>query len=127
MSMPSLSSSPWIRGAPQAGFSWHILRIKSRTSREMSGRPGWPRRTFQVQNKRKPARCQGTTVSGLTMASAERQPRQRRDRQIHNRRSPRSISGAFLRISEARRFGGAEPGSRGGEQHVNGRSSTELR
>src|SRR5882762_10199982 len=88
MSMPSLSSSPWMRGAPQPGFSRHILRIKSRTSREMTGRPGWPRRTFQVQNKRKPARCQATTVSGLTMASAERQSRQRRDRQTHNRRSP---------------------------------------
>jgi hypothetical protein len=51
----------------------------------MTGRPGWPLRTFQVQNKRKPARCQATTVSGLTMASAERQSRQRWDRQIHKR------------------------------------------
>jgi hypothetical protein len=53
----------------------------------VTGRPGWPRRTFQVQNRRKPARCQATTVSGLTMASAECQSRQRWDRQIHNRRS----------------------------------------
>jgi len=52
-------------------FSRHILRIRSRTSREMVGRPGLPLRTFQVQNKRKPARCQATTVSGLTMASDE--------------------------------------------------------
>src|SRR5205823_8598408 len=59
MSMPSLSSSPWMRGAPQPGFSRHILRIRSRTSLEMTGRPGFPQRTFQVQNKRKPARCQG--------------------------------------------------------------------
>jgi len=122
-----LSSSPWMRGAPQPGFSRHILRIKSRTSREMTGRPGWPRRTFQVQNKRKPARCQATTVSGLTMASAERQSRQRRDRQIHNSGPLRSISGVFLRISEARRFGGAEPSSRARGQHANGRSRTELR
>ena len=28
------------------------------------GSPGWPRPTFQVQNRRKPARCQDTTVSG---------------------------------------------------------------
>src|SRR2546430_10601930 len=56
MSMPSLSSSPWMRGAPQPGFSRHILRIRSRTSLEMTGRPGFPQRTFQVQNKRKPAR-----------------------------------------------------------------------
>ena len=35
-------------------------------------------------------------VSGLTMASAERQSRQRRDRQIHNRRSPEVNFGRFL-------------------------------
>src|SRR2546429_7982945 len=29
MSMPSLSSSPWMQGAPQLGFSWPILRIRS--------------------------------------------------------------------------------------------------
>jgi len=40
MSMPSLSSSPWMRGAPQAGLSWHIFRIESRTSREMTGLSG---------------------------------------------------------------------------------------
>src|SRR5215475_4432465 len=95
-SMPSLSSSPWMRGAPQLGFTRHILRIRSRTSREMTGRPGWPCRTFQVQNKRKPARCQAMTVSGLTIASAERQSLQRRDRQIHNRRSLEVNFGRFL-------------------------------
>jgi hypothetical protein len=54
------------------------------------------RRTFQVQNKRKSARCQATTVSGLTMATAERQSHQRWDRQIHNRRSPEVNFGRFL-------------------------------
>src|SRR5207302_9511120 len=29
MSMPSLSSSPWMQGAPQLGFSWPIFRIRS--------------------------------------------------------------------------------------------------
>src|SRR5712691_6688834 len=96
MSMPSLSSSPWMRGAPQLGFSRHILRIRSRTSREMTGRPGWPRRTFQVQNRRKPARCQATTVSGLTMARAERQSPQMRDSPTHNRRSSGVNFGRFL-------------------------------
>jgi len=85
-----------MRSAPQLGFSGHILRIKSRTSREMSGRPGWPRRTFQFQNRQKPARCQAMTVSGLTMARAERQSHQRRERQIHNRRSPEVNFGRFL-------------------------------
>ena len=32
------------RGAPQVGFSRHILWIRSRTSREMTARPGRPRR-----------------------------------------------------------------------------------
>ena len=62
---------------------------------QMTGRPGWPRRTFQVQKRRKPARCQATTVSGLTMASAERQSRQRRERQIQNRRSAAVNFGRF--------------------------------
>ena len=96
MSMPSLSSSPWMRGAPQPEFSRHILRIRSRISREMTGRPGWPRRTFQVQNRRKPARCQAKTVSGLTMARAGRQSRQMRDSQTHNRRSAGVNFGRFL-------------------------------
>ena len=39
----------------------------------------------------------------------------------------RSISGVFLRTAEARRFGGAEPGSPAGAQHANGRSKTEWR
>ena len=30
MSMPSFSSSPWIRGAPHSGFSRRIRRISSR-------------------------------------------------------------------------------------------------
>ena len=46
-----------MRGAPQEGFSLHILRISARTSGEMMGRPGWPQRAFQVQNRRNPARC----------------------------------------------------------------------
>ena len=55
-------------GKPFSEFSRHILRIRSRTSRGTNGRPGWPRRTFQVQNRRKPSRCQATTISGWTMA-----------------------------------------------------------
>jgi hypothetical protein len=85
-----------VDAAPQLGFSRHILRIRPRTSREMTGRPGWPRRTFQVQNRRKPARCQATTVSGLTMASAERQSPQMRDNPTHNQRSHAVNFGRFL-------------------------------
>src|SRR3984893_16125568 len=48
ISMPSLSNSPWMRGAPQVGFSRHILRIRSRTSRGSVGLPGWPCRILHA-------------------------------------------------------------------------------
>src|SRR4030081_1930289 len=45
-SNPSLSSSPWMRGAPQSGFSTLIRRINTRSSVSICGRP--PRgRDFQ--------------------------------------------------------------------------------
>ena len=70
-SMPSLSSSPWIRGAPHKGLAMLISRINCWIS---GGTPGRPRRRldFQRQNNRKPVRCHRTTVSGRTMASAPR-------------------------------------------------------
>src|SRR5215469_3339732 len=126
MLMPSLRSSPWMQGAPQPGFSWHILRIRSRTSWEMKGLPGCPRRTFQVQNSRKPARCQAMTVSGLTMAKAERQSRQNRDRQIQNRRSPEVNFGRFAADAERRRFGGGRASSPVPGQHAKVKSRAEL-
>src|SRR6202048_2894774 len=41
---PSLSSSPWMRGAPQSGFSTLIRRINTRSSVSIGGRPpcGFP-------------------------------------------------------------------------------------
>jgi len=39
-------------GCTPRGILLHILRISARTSGEMTGRPGWPQRTFQVQNRR---------------------------------------------------------------------------
>jgi hypothetical protein len=74
-------------GAPQLEFFRHVLRISSRTSRQMTGRPGCPRRAFRVQGRRKPTPCQATTVSGLTMASAEPQSLQVPDTKTHKRRS----------------------------------------
>ena len=68
-SMPSLSSSPWMRGAPQSGLARLMSRISRRISSGTLGLP--PRRPdFQRQNDRNPTRCQRTTVSGRTMASA---------------------------------------------------------
>src|SRR6516225_206235 len=62
-SKPILRSSPWIRGAPHSGLSTLMRRIRARRSASICGRP--PRhRDFQRQYRRKPARCQRTTVSG---------------------------------------------------------------
>ena len=55
---------PRMRGAPQVGFSRHMLRMRSRTSRGRAGLPGWPHRIFHAQNRRKLLRCQAMTVSG---------------------------------------------------------------
>ena len=38
--MPSMASSPWIRGAPQSAFSWLRRRIIARVSAVIAGRPG---------------------------------------------------------------------------------------
>src|ERR1700751_3417414 len=47
-SNPSLSSSPWMRCAPQSGFSILIRRISARSSVSTGGRPP-RRRDFQRQ------------------------------------------------------------------------------
>ena len=69
-SIPSLSSSAWILGAPQSGLARLISRIKRRISsgtlfwrwksRSRAGRP----------NSRNPARCQRMIVFGLTIVKA---------------------------------------------------------
>src|SRR6266508_3586971 len=55
--LPSLSSSPRIRSAPQEGLSRAIRAISSRISALRRGRPGRPR-DFQRQNSRHAWRCQ---------------------------------------------------------------------
>src|ERR1035437_3384814 len=56
---------------PQSRFSKLILRIRSRTSLSICGRP--PReRDFHRQNAAKPLRCQRTIVSGLKIVMASR-------------------------------------------------------
>src|ERR1039458_9015976 len=96
ISMPSLSNSPWIWGAPHSGFSRLILRIRSRTSQATEGRPVRPCRIFQVQNRRNPLRCQEITVEGLTISRADRQSHQTLDRDTQNRRSAAVNFGRFL-------------------------------
>src|ERR1017187_1172915 len=53
MSMPSLRSSPWMRGAPQSGFSRLIFRINLRISFDAGGRARCPRGTFPIPKQAK--------------------------------------------------------------------------
>src|SRR5258708_11937285 len=69
ISMPSLRSSPWIRGAPHSGLAMLISRISSRISGVTVGRPP-RRRDFHRQYDLNPARCHLITVSGFTIAKA---------------------------------------------------------
>jgi len=62
---PSMSSSPWIRGAPQRKFSRAIRLISSRTSRETVGRPPRQRPPDRyLHSPDLPLRRQRLTVSG---------------------------------------------------------------
>ncbi len=69
--MPSLSSSPRIRSAPQS----RPRRAMSRMSSTVSAGSGEPLRgrDLQRQKRRNPARCQRRMVSGWTSAMAPRQ------------------------------------------------------
>src|SRR5258708_3958735 len=59
-----------MRGAPQVGFSATIRKIKARTSLLTRFRPPtWLILETHVQYKRNPARCQFTTVLGVTKMS----------------------------------------------------------
>jgi hypothetical protein len=68
MAMPSFSSSPWIRGAPQRQCSAAARRIRSRHGESIHGRPG--RRERRRQHRRSPSRCQRSTVAGWTSTNA---------------------------------------------------------
>ena len=66
-----------MRGAPQLGFSATIRKISSRTSLLIGFLPtAWLAREIQLQYSRNPARCQRTTVSGLTRINDFFQPEQ---------------------------------------------------
>src|ERR1043166_8783074 len=73
---PSLSeSSSAIRSSPQLGFSCAIFTMSVRRFLGSGGRPAC--RDLQRQNRRNPARCQRTNVSGLTIARALAQGKNR--------------------------------------------------
>jgi len=85
ISKPSWSDSPWIRGAPKPGFSAFNRRMRRRISTLTLGRPAC--RDFQRQNRRKVARCQDNTVSGLTRMRTLAQPEYQRRSATQNSRS----------------------------------------
>ena len=95
-SIPSMSSSPWILGAPHNGFSLDILRIRSLISRATRGRPRFLRRLFNRQKSLKPFRCPEITVSGLTITSTCAQSRHILERKAQNRRSAFVNRGRFI-------------------------------
>ena len=66
-----------MRGAPQVGFSETIRKIKARISLLTRFRPRtWLTLETHVQYKRNPARCQFTTVLGVTKMSGFLHPDQ---------------------------------------------------
>ena len=95
-----MSSSPWIRGAPQLGFARCIARLRARSSTSIVGRPGPRERLFHRQYKRNPRRCHRITVAGRKRTSAWRHPGQPRDNhaqrirsEVRNRtRPPRALA-----------------------------------
>jgi len=72
---PSFSSnSSGIRSSPQSGLSVARRWISWRSSSEIGGRPGLD---VTRQNRRQPARCQRSSVSGRTTTRASRQSKSR--------------------------------------------------
>ena len=85
-------------------FAVDMSRISARTSCGTAGRRVRCR-LFHVQNKRKPRRCHATTVSGLTMYTAERQPLHACASHAHSIRSTDVNEGVGVGI-DARRAAG---------------------
>ena len=95
ISIPSLSSSPWMRGAPQPTFADCISRMRIRISLSIGGRPTCRRRLFQRQYRRKPSRCQRTTVSGCNMCNITRHSFTYFENNTQNKRSAAETRGRF--------------------------------
>ena len=89
--LQQLTMNAW--GAPQRISPGPCGRMRSRNSRDTGGRPRRRERDFQVQNSRKPLRCQPITVAGLTIVRASRQFGQRLEIKTQNQRSERCSRG----------------------------------
>jgi len=81
-----------MRGAPHSGLSWLIVRIRSRMSAGTAGRPT-RRCDLQRQYRRKPLRCQRTSVAGLkTTAASSKEGNSRYSQTKITRSAERSLS-----------------------------------
>ena len=89
-----------MRGAPQSGLAAAIFRIRALNAGLTSGRPLF-RQDLQVQKRRKPLRCQATTVSGLTIVKARRQSSQVLESHTQKRRSALRSRGRHLCLKTA--------------------------
>src|SRR5260370_13886787 len=107
-----------MRGAPQVGFSETIRKIKARTSLLTRFRPPtWLALETHVQYKRNPARCQFTTVLGVTKMSGLVHP----DQNVLNAtQAGQSIDGEVVARAEPAIADGG-PGSRGRGPPGNGK------
>src|SRR6516162_10049587 len=92
-SIPSFTSSPWIRGAPHRGFAAAIRVTRALISALRGGRPPVGRPESLVQCSRKRRRCHRSTVSGATITRAALHPVQTLASQTHQRRSDRRSLG----------------------------------
>jgi hypothetical protein len=87
ISIPSFKQLPWMRGVPQSRLAAAVFLINTRTSGLASGRPLRFFLEIEVQKRRKPFRCQETTVSGFTMINARCQSFQLLESRTQKRRS----------------------------------------
>lgn len=95
---PNLPNSAWILCWPHSAFSAAILRMSNLSSAGIGRRPMQPLRLDrQRQHAFHPLRCHLSTVSGLTMRSASRQPGKHRQARTQIRRSASSNLGLVLR------------------------------
>src|SRR5260370_23935761 len=74
ISMPSFRSSPWMRGAPQIGFSRLILRISLRISFDTGGAPALAAATFPRPKQRKPLPAPAADVFVFVDAKGQAPP-----------------------------------------------------
>jgi hypothetical protein len=96
ISMPTLSNSPWIWGAPHSGFSRLICGSDRGLRRQLRADPLGHAESSRSRRDEIPGDAKRSRWRGWTMSSAERQSSQTRERNAQNRRSAAVSFGRFL-------------------------------